>query len=424
VNVAAGRETRMSAPARAQTQEEVGPTTSAADVPYVNMLDPAFRADSPLVAAAQEASWYAQTPMGPGVLRYAEAAALLRDRRLRPGSREMLIRQGVTDGPAARWWLDTLLNNMEAPDHTRLRRLVTGVFSSRRVEQLVPVLRQRANELLDDVVDDGRCDFLPAFGDPYPLQAICEVLAVPESVRPSLAGWAQDLGTIFTLGLPRFLPRVEAALAGLREGADELIAIRRREPGDDLVSALIQAGDAGDQLSSEEARDMVVEMLFAATTTTRNQLARAMVLFAEHPDAWDLLRRSPELAGNAVEEVMRLVPTMPAISRVTKEDIEVNGTLLPAGTFLFVVVAAANTDPRVFDPVGLDLTCTRPAQLTFGGGPHHCLGSWLARIQLREALTIMAQRLPGLRIDGEPVWRPAAGLYGPDHLPLAWDASS
>jgi cytochrome P450 len=394
------------------------------DVAFFDILDPAFRADSPDILAAQAAGWYARTPLGPAVLRHAEAAALLRDRRLRPGSREMLIGQGVTDGPAARWWLDTLLNTMEPPDHTRLRRLVSGAFTARRVEQLVPALRRRAHELVDAVADEGRCDFLPAFGDPYPLQAICEVLGVPDSLRPALAGWADDLGMIFTLGVPNFLPRIEAALAGLHDGVDELLALRRREPGDDLVSALIQAGDAGERLRPDEVRAMVAELLFAATTTTRNQLGRAMVLFAEHPEAWALLRRRPDLGTHAVEEVMRLVPTMPAISRVAQEDLQVNDLHVPAGTFLLIVVAAANTDPRVFDPVGLDITRERPAQLTFGGGAHHCLGSWLARIQLREALTILAQRMPALEIDGEPVWRPPAGLYGPNHLPLRWDTSS
>jgi cytochrome P450 len=394
------------------------------DVAFINFLDPGFRADSPEIVAAQEAHWYARTPLGPAVLRHAEAAALLRDPRLRPGSRETLMGQGVVDGPAARWWLDTLLNTMEAPDHTRLRRLVTGVFTARRVEQLVPALRRRAHELADAVAADGRCDFLPAFGDPFPLHAICDVLSVPESVRPALAGWADDLGWIFNLGVTAFLPRIEAALAGLRDGVDELLALRRREPGDDLVSELMRAGDAGERLTHEEVRDMVTELLFAATTTTRNQLARAMVMFAEHPEEWALLGRRPELAANAVEEVMRLVPTMPAISRVAKEDLVVNGLLIPAGTFLLIVVAAANTDPRAFDPVVLDITRNRAPQLTFGGGAHHCLGSWLARIQLREAFAVLAQRMPGLRIDGDPVWRPQAGLYGPNHLPLRWDPAS
>jgi cytochrome P450 len=395
----------------------------AENVAYFDILDPAFRADAPAILAAQEANWYARTSLGPAVLRYAEAAALLRDRRLRPGSPETLTAQGVVDGPAARWWLDTLLNTMENPDHTRLRRLVSGAFTARRVEELVPVLRRHAHGLVDAVAADGRCDFLPSFADPYPLQAICEVLAVPEHARPALAGWADELGFIFNLGVRRYLPQVEAALAGLRRGVDNVIAARRREPGSDLVSALIQAGDEGERLSPEEVGAMVTELVFAATTTTRNQLARALVLFAEYPEQWALLGRHPELAANAVEEVMRLVPTMPAITRVAVEDLEVNSIRVPAGTFMLIVVAAANTDPRVFDPVGLDITRPRAAQLTFGGGPHHCLGSWLARIQMREAFVILAQRMPGLRIDGDPAWRPTAGLYGPNHLPLAWDGA-
>jgi cytochrome P450 len=403
-----------------QTAVEPDVHIMAGHVPFINILDPDFRANSPEIAAAQEVSWYAQTPLGPAVLRHAEAAVLLRDPRLRPGSRETLLGQGVTDGPVARWWLDTLLNTMEAPDHTRLRRLVSGAFTARRVELLVPALQRRAHELIDVVAADGRCDFLPAFGDPFPLHAICEVLAIPESARPALVGWADDLGWVFNLGVTQYLPRIEAALAGLREGVDELLALRRREPGEDLVSALLQAGDGGERLSPEEVRDMVTELLFAATTTTRNQLARAMVLFAEHPEAWALLGRHPELAGNAVEEVMRLVPTMPAISRVAKEDLVVNGVHVRAGTLLLIVISAANTDPRVFDPVGLDITSKRAAQLTFGGGAHHCLGSWLARIQLREALTVLSQRMPAVRIDGDPVWRPAAGLFGPNYLPLRW----
>jgi cytochrome P450 len=389
-----------------------------------DLLDPSFRADSPEALAAQEDDWYAMTSLGPAVLRHTEAAALLRDRRLRPGSRETLLAQGVTDGPAARWWLDTLLNTMEAPDHTRLRRLVSGTFTGRRSEQLAHQLRRSATELVDAVAADGRCEFLSAFGDPYPLQAISSALDIPDGLRPALAGWADDLGYIFNIGVPHYLLQIETALAGLHTGVDELLDHRRRRPGDDLVSSLLQAGEDGDRLTPDEARAMVSELLFASTTTTRNQLARAMVLFAEHPQAWALLRERPELAANAVEEVMRLVPTMPAISRVAKEDLEVNNVHLPAGTFLLIVVATANRDPRVFDPAGLDITRTRPAQLTFGGGAHHCLGSWLARVQLREALIVLSQRWPGLEIDGDLRWRPAAGLFGPNVLPLRWDTSN
>src|SRR5215213_9917122 len=135
---------------------EPGSATVVDEVAYLNILDPAFRADSPEIYAAQAAGWYARTPLGPAVLGHAEAALLLRDRRLRPGSRETLLAQGVTEGPAARWWLDTLLNTMDAPDHIRLRGLVSGAFSARRVERLVPALQRRAHELIDAIAGDGR----------------------------------------------------------------------------------------------------------------------------------------------------------------------------------------------------------------------------------------------------------------------------
>ena len=170
-------------------------------------------------------------------------------------------------------------------------------------------------------------------------------------------------------------------------------------------------------------RALVTELIFASTTT-RNQIGRAMVMFAENPESWALLGRRPELATNAVEEVMRLVGTVPATTRVALEDLEINGLPIPAGTFLVIAVAAVNRDPRAFDPVGLDITQRRQGQLTFGGGVHYCLGTWLARIQLREALTILAQRMPGLQLDGEPVWPPAVGLNGPNYLPLRWATSS
>lgn len=398
-------------------------TIASTDVPYLDIFDPAFRGDSPEVIAAQEASWYACTPLGLAVLRYAEVAALLRDRRLRPGTRETLAAQGVTEGPLAQWWQKLVLN-IEGPDHTRLRRLVAGAFTARQGERLVPGMRRSAHELLDAVAGKGQCEFVTAFADPYPLQVICELLAIPERERTAFAGWANDLGLAFSLTVPQYLPQIEAALAGLYGCVDELLARRRREPADDLVSALIAAEEAGERLSRAELRTMLTVLIFAGTDTTRTQIGRAMVMFAEHPEAWALLHQRPELAANAVEEVLRLVGSVPAIARFAVEDLEVNGLLIPAGTYLSLMVAAANTDPRVFDPVGLNITRHRPTQLTFGGGVHHCLGSWLARIELREALPILAERMPGLQLDGEPAWRPAAGIYGPTSLPLRWATPS
>jgi cytochrome P450 len=393
--------------------------TPTAEVTYIDLFDPACHADSPEVLATREACWYAHTPLGLAVLRYAECAMLLRDRRLRPGSRETLASQNVTEGPLAQWW-DEILLNIEGADHCRLRRVVAGAFTARQVERLVPAMRRSAYELLDMIVDARGCEFVTAFADPYSLRVICELLAIPKRDRSAFAGWANDLGLASSLSVPQFLPQIEAAVVGLCERVDELIARRRREPGDDLVSELIAVEEAGERLSDAELRALLTGLIFAGTDTTRTQLGRAMVLFAEHPHEWALLRQRPELAANAVEEVLRLVGSVPLVTRVALEDLEVNGLHIPAGTHLTLMIAAANTDPRVFDPTGLDLTCRRPRQLTFGGGVHHCLGSWLARIELREALSILAQRMPGLRLDGESAWRPAMGIYGPTSLPLRW----
>jgi len=394
------------------------PSTSA-EVPYIDVFDAGFRGDSTEVLAAREAGWYAHTALGLAVLRYKEVASLLRDHRLRPGTRETMALQGVTEGPVARWWQQSLLN-IEGSDHTRLRRLVASAFTARQVERLVPAMHDAAHGLLDQFGSANRCEFVTSFADPYTLHIICELLAIPDRDRPAFAGWANDLSLAFSLTVPQFLPRIEAALSGLTGCVDELLARRRREPGDDLGSALIAAEEAGDRLSPAELRAMVTELVFASTATTRTQLGRAMVLFAEHPGSWALLGRRPELASNAVEEVVRLAGTVPAITRYALEDLEVNGLRIPAGSFLLLMVAAANSDPRVFDPPGLDITCRRPAQVTFGGGLHHCLGSWLARIELREALKILAARMPALQLDGEPSWLPAAGIYGPASLPLQW----
>jgi hypothetical protein len=173
---AAEQETPMSNSASAGSQcyeghemnpKETGRRTVCSEIAYLDILDPAFRVDSPEILADQETGWYARTPLGPTVLRYAEAAALLRDRPLRPASRETLIGQGVTEGPAARWWLDTLLNTMVARDHTRLRSRECA-FTVGRVEQLVSAPATPRDELIDAIAGEGRCDFISAFTDPYP----------------------------------------------------------------------------------------------------------------------------------------------------------------------------------------------------------------------------------------------------------------
>jgi cytochrome P450 len=400
----------------AATDPQTDPGADAA-VAFLDLLDPGFQPDAPEVQAAREACWYARTPLGYAVLRYDEVAALLRDRRLRQGSAEPLAAQGITEGLLADWMRMSLLN-LEGEPHGRLRRLVSQAFTPRAVDALRPVMRAVAHELVDGFAARGACEFMAAFADPYPSRIIGELLGIPRERYTEFHGWATDLGLLFSYAVAEHRTRIEAALLGLSACVDDLLAARRAAPGPDLISALIAAEKSGDQLSDMELRVLVTGLVFAGQDTTRNQLGCALATFIEHPTQWARLAESPALAAQAVEEVMRVRPAVPVISRVATEDFDFNGLRIPAATFLSLFVASANTDPRVFDPDGFDITQERPAQLTFGGGIHHCLGAPLARAEMAEALPILATRLRAPVLAGDVHWRPALGICGPVTLPI------
>ena len=395
------------------------PDATRPEPALLDILDPQFRCCSPEVRAAAQANWWARTPIGLAVLRYRECIALLRDRRLRHGSRDMLAAQGVTSGLFAQW-LSSMLLNQEGEPHQRLRRLVSTAFTQRRVDALRPFMRSTTHELIDTFAAAGRCEFMAEFADPYPARVIAELLGIPGEEFDDFLGWADDMGLGFSPVAGKELHRIEAALTGLYECCDRLVARRRVNPGDDLISALITAADDGGELTGEQLRILVSTLVFAGQDTTRNQLGLALATFTEHPQQWQLLAEHPELAGTAVEEVMRVSPATPVIGRVAVEDFTFQDLTIPAGTHLGLFVAVANTEPETFGDAPFDITAKRTAQLTFGGGIHYCLGTWLARIEMQEALPILAARLPGVTTDGPVGWRPPVGITGPTTLPLRW----
>jgi cytochrome P450 len=392
------------------------------EVPFFDTLDLAFQPDAPEVHAAREACWYARTPLGYAILRYDEVATLLRDRRLRRGV-EYLVARGITAGPFADWMRGIMLN-LEGEEHARLRRLVSQAFTPRAVDALRPVMRAVTHELIDRFAARGTCEFMAAFADPYPSRIIGELLGILRERYAQFHGWATDLGLGFSNAVAEHLAQIEAALQGLYACVDDLLAARRAAPGSDVVSALIAAEEAGDQLNDEELRAMVAMLAFAGQDTTRNQLGCALATFLEHPAQWARLAAEPALAARAVEEVMRVRPAVPSIWRVATEDFEFKGLRIPAGTFLSLFVAAAHTDPRVFGATTFDISLERPAQLTFGGGIHYCLGAPLARAEMEEALPILAARLHTPELAGTVHWRPALGIYGPIALPIRFRAAA
>jgi cytochrome P450 len=395
-------------------------STTAANVPYFDMLDPAFSITSEQVLEARERSWYARTNYGIAVLRYEEVNNLLKDRRLSQGSRQWAELNGVS-GPWADWWHQMVLN-LEGEDHARLRKLLNPAFSPRLLESLVPRFQELANELIDGFIDAGRCEFMSQFAEPYAAQVIAILLGIPRSEWRVLAEMSNTLGLAMVVTIKDDLPQIEAALEGLYGYADALISDRLEHPQDDFMTRLVQAQSDEDRLSREELRVHVVLLIHGGMDTTRNQLGLGMEAFLEHPDQWELLARRPELGKAAVEEMMRVAPTTTWVTREALEDFEFEGLSIEAGTVVHLFAASAGTDPRVVPDGAFDITAERPKHFGFGGGRHHCIGHFIARSDMSEALPLLSRRLKNPVLDGQVRSLPASGNTGPIELPIAFSA--
>jgi cytochrome P450 len=219
-------------------------------------------------------------------------------------------------------------------------------------------------------------------------------------------------------------PAIMAAWDAMDAYIDDMVDTRRRSLTADLISELIRAEDDGDRLGTDELRMLAAALLMGGTDTTRHQLAASLHVLCDHPDQWALLAEHPELAANAVEETIRHSPISFNTLRTALEDVELAGVMIPAGTLVIANTGAANRDPAVYDdPDRVDITREGArAILTFGGGMHYCLGANLARVELAQALNVMAQRMPNAHRTGPAPWRPLAGLSGPTTLPIEFDA--
>lgn len=391
---------------------------SAAGAVHLDLLGPEFRVDSPSVRAAAERHWYAETPLGPAVLRYEDCAALLRDRRFRQVGGDHLAAQGITDGPLAEASRMSILN-VEGADHTRLRRLVSHAFIPRAVDRLRPRMRSLVHGLVDTFAPVGQCEFMGAFADRYPPAVMFDLLGIPPSDHDRFLNWGNDLVLLISYSVAENRERIESAMSGIHEATDRLCSERRRHPREDLLSALVAAADGDDRLTSQELQSLVVAMVVAGQDSTRNQLGMALHTFARHPRQWTLLAHRPELAARTVEEVMRVSPTVPIVWRVAAEDLTYRDLVIPAGTRLWLLIGAAHTDESTFGADGFDITVERPAQLSFGHGVHYCLGAMLARAEMCEALPILAARLPDVELAADPTFRPElSGFVGPVTLPI------
>ena len=392
-------------------------------LPYLNTVGLERQDAIEAIKAARTEHWLARTEMGYQVTHLQDVTAILRDKRFHSALSVIQRAPELADTEWAESRRQSILT-MEGDNHARLRRLVAPAFTPASANRLRPTMRAVVNELFDRVAGQGECELVADVCEPYPIPIICELLGAPPQDWKLFSSWATDIFRIFNNNLVEDLPLIQRAGLELTEYVTEMIAERRTDPRDDLLSDLIAIEEEGDRLSTEEMTMLAQAVLMAGTDTTRNQLACSVALFSEHPDQWALLAERPELAGRAVEESMRYLGAVRGTARIASEDIIYHDVLFPQGTLVSTSLAGANRDPEAFDdPDVFDITRERAtAQMTFGAGIHFCMGAALARAELQEALPLLARRMPGLVRNGDVVWKPSTfGIWGPARLPLRFE---
>lgn len=389
-------------------------------VDYHNLDEP--DAAQRVIAEARSQAPIAMGPMGPEILRYELVRTVLRDDRFTTARGLGLEMQGITSGPLWDRAVSNILS-LDGAEHRRLRRLVSKAFAPRGAERLRSLITEIITGLVEPITAVGHCDVVSDIARGYPTPVICALLGVPAHDSPLLSDWTDAITKIFEGDVATDGPAILAAWNELDAYLEDLIARRRTSLADDLISDLVLADVDGDRLSTDEIVRLCGSLLRAGTDTTRNQLTAAVQVLCGYPEQWALLARNPELAGNAVHELMRYQPVVFGNVRRAAQDVVFDGLLIPAGTLVFANTAAANRDPEIYrNPQLLDITRRDPpAMLSFGGGVHFCLGAHLARIELIEALRVITQRMPEPRRTGPAPWEAFRGITGPITLPMAFD---
>jgi len=404
---------------------------TATTEPLFNPLAPEFIRDPyPHYARLRDTDPMHQTEFGSFVAsRHAEASLVLRDKRFGKDFAERTIRRygpKSMEEPVFRSMSHWMLQK-DPPDHARLRGLVVKAFTARRVEDMRPRIQQVVDETLDRIIPQGRMDLIEDFAFRLPVTIICDMLGIPEEQRELFYTGSRDGGRLLD-PVPLSPEEIKKGNAGNLMAAmyfQQLFDLRRKQPGDDLITQLVQAEEDGSKLSNEELTANIILLFGAGHETTVNLIGNGLLALYRNPDQLALLKANPGLITNAIEEFLRYDSSVQLTGRVALEDIEdLGGKRIPKGENVLCLLGSANHDPAVYPdrPGSLDITRPNVKPLSFGGGIHFCLGAQLARIEAEIAIGSLLRRLPDLRLDNaeNPQWRPTFVLRGLKELPASW----
>ena len=403
---------------------------AVAGAPLFNPLAPDFIANPyPFYERLRETDPMHLTPLGFHVAsRHGDIATILRDRRFgKDFAGRMSRRHGpeILEEPVYRSMRHWMLQQ-DPPDHTRLRGLVVRAFTARRVEDMRPRIQEIVDGILDRVESRGHMDLIADFAFRLPVTVICDMLGIPAEDRALFFTSSRTGGRLLD-PVPLSRAEIEQHNASSLAAADyfhRLFELRRRQPGDDLTTQLVQAEEHGSKLSNEELTANVILLFGAGHETTVNLIGNGLLALYRNPDQLRLLSEDPSLTAGAIEEFIRYDSSVQITGRTTLEDVdEIGGIPLAKGQSVICLLGSANRDPAVYaDPDRLNVTRADVRPLSFGGGIHYCLGAQLARIEGEIAIATLLRRLPGLRLDDaeHPDWRQTFVLRGLNTLPANW----
>jgi cytochrome P450 len=361
------------------------------------------------------------------VLGYDEAVRILRDHdnfSVDHSNRLNTEATGETLGPtSAERGMENIMLFKDPPDHTRLRGLVNKAFTPRVVESMRARIVEIVNGLIDAVEPRGEMDVIADFAYPLPVTVIAEMLGIPEEDREGFKRWSRQIAPILdpVISDEVFYQIAEAGL-GLAVYFDELVAKRREAPGDDLITELIHAEEAGDRLTPEELRATLILLLVAGHETTMNLIGNGTLALLRNPSEMERLRADPSLAKTATDELLRFDGSVHLTARTATSDVAIGGVTIAKGEMAMVILGAANRDPAQFpDPDRLDIGRDPNRHLAFSAGGHFCVGATLARAEGQVAFATLARRLPRMRLaDPDPAYRATITLRGLQALPVTF----